>query len=65
MESHQGLGAVCTDAVMYVVVEPFWKSSMGGSSLAKEETKRNVAASALDAKWYGRDLTAHACEMMF
>ena len=62
----RGLGAVCTDAGMMYGGRAFLEVVDGRFiSYEKEETKRNVAASALDAKWYRRDLTAHACEMMF
>ena len=60
-----GLGAVCIDAGMMYGGRAFLEVVDGRFiSYEKEESKSNVAVSAFDAKWYRRDLTAYACELM-
>jgi hypothetical protein len=62
IRASRGLGAVCTDAGMMYGGRAFLEIIDGRFiSYEKEESSRKVAATAFDAKWYRRDLTAHAC----
>jgi hypothetical protein len=58
----RGLGAICTDAGMMYGGRAFLELVDGRFiTYEKEESRRKVAATAFDAKWYRRDLTALAC----